>query len=108
MMAASKVSPQVLVNLCTDKCIIAFANIKEVNENLRDRLLSSEVQFEKSLKDLKSKLMKKDNEINSLKHEHSITKDQLQTMIEKYHACKKELESTQITCENGWNLMRFC
>ena len=34
-----------------------------------------------------------------LKHEHSITKDQLQTMIEKYHVCKKELESTQITCE---------
>ena len=30
MMAAAKVLPQVLEKLCSDKCIIAFANIKEV------------------------------------------------------------------------------
>ncbi|MFS7935909.1 hypothetical protein Hanom_Chr05g00409101 [Helianthus anomalus] len=53
----------------------------------------------------------KKNEICSLKHEHSITKDQLQAMVEKYQVCKKELESTQITCEkwaesfNGYELM---
>ncbi|MFS7906471.1 hypothetical protein Hanom_Chr01g00059591 [Helianthus anomalus] len=50
MMAAAKVSPQVLKNLCSDKCIIAFANVKEVNENLRDKILYDEVQFEKTVK----------------------------------------------------------
>ena len=34
-----------------------------------------------------------------MKEEQSITKTQLQTLIEKYQGCKKELESTQITCE---------
>ena len=62
-------------------------------------MLNDEVQFEKSLKELKIKLAEKDNENCNLKQEHSITKDQLQTMIEKYQVCKKELESTQITCE---------
>ncbi|MFS8023965.1 hypothetical protein Hanom_Chr16g01457751 [Helianthus anomalus] len=55
--------------------------------------------LKKSLKELKIKLSEKENVIFSLKQEHSITKDQLQTMIEKYQACKKELETTQITCE---------
>ncbi|KAJ0621741.1 hypothetical protein HanIR_Chr01g0012141 [Helianthus annuus] len=99
MMAAAKVSPQVLEKLCLDNCIIAFANIKEVNENLRDKILSDEVKFEKSLKELKNKLTEKDKVISSLKEEQSITKTQLQTMVEKYQVCKKELESTQITCE---------
>ncbi|MFS7980723.1 hypothetical protein Hanom_Chr10g00942641 [Helianthus anomalus] len=48
MMATAKVSPQVLKDLCSDKCIIAFANIKEVNENLRNKILNDEVQFEKT------------------------------------------------------------
>ncbi|KAM0016885.1 hypothetical protein Hdeb2414_s0028g00701771 [Helianthus debilis subsp. tardiflorus] len=74
MMAAAKVSPQVLKDLCSHKCIIAFANIKEVNENLRNNILNDEVQFEKTFKELKYKLLKKENEINSLKHEISITK----------------------------------
>ncbi|KAJ0513270.1 hypothetical protein HanHA300_Chr10g0355621 [Helianthus annuus] len=91
MMAAAKVSPQVLEKLCSDKCIIAFANIKEVNENLRDKVLSDEVKFEKSLKELRNKLAEIDKEISSLKEEHSITKTQLQTMVEKYQVCKKEL-----------------
>ncbi|MFS7939037.1 hypothetical protein Hanom_Chr05g00446921 [Helianthus anomalus] len=30
MMAAAKVSPQVLKDLCSDKCVIAFANFKNV------------------------------------------------------------------------------
>ena len=94
MMAAAKVSPQVLEKLCSDNCIIAFANIKEVNENLRDKILSDEVKFEKSLKELRNKLAEKDKEISSLKEEQSITKTQLQTMVEKYQVCKKELEST--------------
>ncbi|MFS8032480.1 hypothetical protein Hanom_Chr17g01558271 [Helianthus anomalus] len=59
IMAAAKVSPQVLKNLCSDKCIIAYANIKEVNENLRDKILKYEVQFEKTVKELKSKLYEK-------------------------------------------------
>ncbi|MFS7946866.1 hypothetical protein Hanom_Chr06g00541411 [Helianthus anomalus] len=53
----------------------------------------------KTFKELKSKLFEKESEISSLKHESSITKDQLQTMVEKYQSFKKELESTQITCE---------
>ena len=52
MMAAAKVTPQVLEKLCSDKFIIAFANIKEVNENLR------EVKFEKSKKSAVSKKSK--------------------------------------------------
>ena len=99
MMAAAKVSPQVLEKLCSYKCIIALANIKEINENLRDKVLSDEVKFEKSIKELRNKLAEKDKEISSLKEEQSITKTQLQTMVEKYQVCKKELESTQITCE---------
>ena len=98
-MAAAKVSPQVLEKLCSDNCIISFANIKEVNENLRDKILSDEVKFERSLKELKNKLAEKDKEISSMKEEQSITKTQLQTLVEKYQVCKKELESTQITCE---------
>ncbi|MFS7995323.1 hypothetical protein Hanom_Chr12g01116621 [Helianthus anomalus] len=94
MMAAAKVSPQVLKDLCSDKCIIAFANIKGVNENIRNKILNDEVQFEKTFKELKNKLFEKENEIRSLKHESSITEDQLQTMVEKYQSCKKELEST--------------
>ncbi|MFS7945246.1 hypothetical protein Hanom_Chr06g00521911 [Helianthus anomalus] len=47
MMAAAKISPQVLKNPCSDKCIIGFANIKEVNENHRDTILKDEAQFEK-------------------------------------------------------------
>ena len=78
MMAAAKVSPQVLEKLCSDNCIIAFANIKEVNENLRGKILSDEVIFERSLKELKNKLAEKDKEISSLKEEESITKTQLQ------------------------------
>ncbi|KAJ0618159.1 hypothetical protein HanHA89_Chr02g0050011 [Helianthus annuus] len=111
MMAVAKVSPQVLKNLCSNKCIITFANVKEVNENLRDKILKHEVQFEKSVKELKNKLYEKDNEISSLKHEHSITKNQLKAVIETYQACKKELESTQITYEKcvesckGYELM---
>ncbi|MFS7998232.1 hypothetical protein Hanom_Chr12g01151301 [Helianthus anomalus] len=77
MMTTAKVSPQVLKDLCSDKCIIAFANIKEVNENLRNKILNDEVQFEKTFKELKSKLFEKVNEISSLKHESSITKGQL-------------------------------
>ncbi|KAJ0632047.1 putative transcription factor interactor and regulator CCHC(Zn) family [Helianthus annuus] len=99
MMAAAKVSPQVLEKLCSDNCIIAFANIKEMNENLRDKILSDEVKYERSLKELKNKLAEKDKEISSMKEEQSITKTQLQTLVEKYQVCKKELESTQITCE---------
>ncbi|MFS7954381.1 hypothetical protein Hanom_Chr07g00629611 [Helianthus anomalus] len=38
MMAAAKVSTQILKDLCLDKCIIAFANTKEVNENLRNKI----------------------------------------------------------------------
>ncbi|MFS7946867.1 hypothetical protein Hanom_Chr06g00541421 [Helianthus anomalus] len=38
MMAAAKVSSQVLKDLCSDNCIIVFANIKEVNENLRNKI----------------------------------------------------------------------
>ncbi|MFS7981356.1 hypothetical protein Hanom_Chr10g00949971 [Helianthus anomalus] len=45
MMGAAKVSPQVLEKLCSDKCIIAFANIKDVNENLRNKILSDEVKL---------------------------------------------------------------
>ncbi|MFS7979584.1 hypothetical protein Hanom_Chr10g00929411 [Helianthus anomalus] len=111
MMAAAKVSPQVSKDLYLDKCIIAFANIKDVNENLRNKILNDKVQFEKTFKELKSKLFEKENEISSLKHESNITKDQLQTMVEKYQSCKKELESTQITCEKwvesckGYELM---
>ncbi|MFS7996059.1 hypothetical protein Hanom_Chr12g01125391 [Helianthus anomalus] len=111
MMDAAKVSPQVLKDLCSDKCIIAFVNINEMNENVRNKILDDEIQFEKLAKELKSKLFEKGSEISSLKHESSITKDQLQTMIEKYHSCKKELESTQITCEKwvesckGYELM---
>ncbi|MFS7998290.1 hypothetical protein Hanom_Chr12g01151921 [Helianthus anomalus] len=75
MMAAAKVPLQVLKNLCSDKCIIPFANVKEVNENLRDKILKDEVQFEKSVKELKNKLSEKDNESCSLRHEHNITKD---------------------------------
>ncbi|MFS8021645.1 hypothetical protein Hanom_Chr16g01429851 [Helianthus anomalus] len=91
--------------------MILSANIKEVNENLRNKILDDEIQFEKLVKELKSKLFEKDNEISSLKHESSITRDLFQTMIEKYHSCKKELESTQITCEKwvesckGYELM---
>ncbi|MFS7908899.1 putative transcription factor interactor and regulator CCHC(Zn) family [Helianthus anomalus] len=91
--------------------IIAFANIEEVNENLRDKILKDELQLEKTVKELKNKLYEKENEICSLKHEHNITKDQLQTMVEKYQVCKKDLESTQITCEKwvesskGYELM---
>ena len=59
LMAAAKVSPQILKDLCSDKCVIAFANIKEVNENLRKKVLDDEVQFEKLSKDLKSKLTEK-------------------------------------------------
>ncbi|MFS7998654.1 hypothetical protein Hanom_Chr12g01156431 [Helianthus anomalus] len=55
MMAATKVSPQVLKNLCSDKYIIAFANIKDVNENLRNKILNDEIQFKKTFKELKSK-----------------------------------------------------
>ena len=46
MMAAAKVSPQVLEKLCSDKCIIAFANIKEVNENfgIRSYLMKSNLK----------------------------------------------------------------
>ncbi|KAJ0952673.1 hypothetical protein HanPSC8_Chr02g0075051 [Helianthus annuus] len=99
MMAAAKVSPQVLEKQCSDNYIIAFANIKEVNENLRDKILSDEVIFERSLKELKNKLAEKEKEICSMKEEQSITKTQLQTLVEKYQGCKKELESTQITCE---------
>ncbi|MFS7976659.1 hypothetical protein Hanom_Chr10g00894961 [Helianthus anomalus] len=77
MMAAAKVSSQALKNLCSDKCIITFANVREVNENLRDKILKDEIQFEKFVKELKIKLLEKDNEICSLQHEHSITKDQL-------------------------------
>ncbi|MFS7938500.1 hypothetical protein Hanom_Chr05g00440451 [Helianthus anomalus] len=84
MMASAKLSPQILKDLYSDKCIITFANIKEVNENLRNKILKDEVQFEKTFKELKNKLFDKENEISSLKHEHSITKDQLQTMVEKY------------------------
>ncbi|KAJ0623130.1 hypothetical protein HanIR_Chr01g0028371 [Helianthus annuus] len=83
MMAAAKVSPQVLEKLCSDNCIIAFANIKEVNENLRDKILSDEVIFERSLKELKNKLAEKEKEICSMKEEQSITKTQLQTLVEK-------------------------
>ncbi|MFS8003103.1 hypothetical protein Hanom_Chr13g01209961 [Helianthus anomalus] len=50
MMVAAKVSPQVLKNLCSNKCAIAFANIKEVTENLRDKILKDVVQFENLLK----------------------------------------------------------
>ena len=56
-------------------------------------------------------MAEKDKEICSLKEEQSITKNQLQTMVEKYQVCKKELESTQITCEKwvesckGYELM---
>ncbi|MFS7996496.1 hypothetical protein Hanom_Chr12g01130661 [Helianthus anomalus] len=99
MMAAAKVSPQILKDVCSDKCIIAFANIKKVNENLRNKILKDEVQFEKTFKEFKNNLFDKETETNSLKHEHNITKDQLQTMVENYQSCKKELESTQITCE---------
>ncbi|MFS8019863.1 hypothetical protein Hanom_Chr15g01408681 [Helianthus anomalus] len=83
----------------------------KVNENLRNKILNDEVQFEKTFKELKTKLFEKENEINRLKHDSSITKDQLQTMVEKYQSCKKELESTQITCEKwvesckGYELM---
>ncbi|MFS7888942.1 hypothetical protein Hanom_Chr00s000002g01600911 [Helianthus anomalus] len=55
--------------------------------------------------------VEKENEISSLKHEYSITKDQLQTMVKNYQSCIKELESTQITCEKwlesckGYELM---
>ncbi|MFS7953602.1 putative transcription factor interactor and regulator CCHC(Zn) family [Helianthus anomalus] len=99
IMAAAKVSPQVLEKLCSNNCIIAFANIKEVNENLRNKILTDEVKFERSLKELKNKLTEKEKEISSMKEEQSITKTQLQTMVEKYQVCKKKLESTQITCE---------
>ncbi|MFS7946088.1 hypothetical protein Hanom_Chr06g00531941 [Helianthus anomalus] len=75
------------------------------------KILKDEVQFEKTFKELKNKLFVKENKISNLKHEHSITKDQLQTMVEKYKVCKMELESTQIICENwvesckGYELM---
>src|ERR1043165_7225273 len=98
-MAATKVSPRILKDLCSDKCVIAFANIKEVNQNLRKKILDDEVQFEKLSKELKSKLTEKESEISSLKHETTITKNQLQTMMTKYHSCKKELMSTQVECE---------
>ena len=39
LVAATKVSSEILKDLCTDKCIIAFANIKMVNENLRNKIL---------------------------------------------------------------------
>ncbi|MFS7906320.1 hypothetical protein Hanom_Chr01g00057881 [Helianthus anomalus] len=68
MMATAKVSPQVIKDLCSDKCIIAFTNIKEVNENLRNKILKDEVQFEKTFKELKNKLFETENEISSLKH----------------------------------------
>ena len=99
LMAAAKVSPQILKDLCSDKCVIAFANIKEVNENLRKKILDDEVKFEKLSKELKTNLTEKESEISSLKHEATITKDQLQTMITKYQSCKSELESTQVECE---------
>ncbi|MFS7994683.1 hypothetical protein Hanom_Chr12g01108951 [Helianthus anomalus] len=107
MMAATKVSPHILKDLCSDKCIIAFANIKEVNKNLRNKILKDEVQFEKTFKELKNKLFDKDNEISSLKHEHSITKDQLQTMVEKYQVCKKKsLNPPKSLVKNGWSLVK--
>ena len=99
LMAAAKVSPQILSELCSDKCIIAFAKIKEVNENFRQKILEDEINFEKLTKELKLKLSEKESEISSLKHEASIVKDQLQTMITKYQGCKKELESTQVECQ---------
>lgn len=99
LMAAAKVSPQILNDLCSDKCIVAFAKIKEVNENFRKKILEDKIQFEKLTKELKSKITEKESEISSLKHEASITKDQLQTMITKYHSCKKKLESTQVECQ---------
>ena len=70
-----------------------------LNENLRSKILEDEVNCEKFVMDLKAKLVSKESEISNLKHEASITKDQLQTMIDIYQACKTELESTQITCE---------
>ncbi|MFS7935810.1 putative transcription factor interactor and regulator CCHC(Zn) family [Helianthus anomalus] len=59
MMAAAKVSSQVHTDFCSDKCIIAFANIKEVNENLRNKILNDEVQFEKTFKELNQNCLKK-------------------------------------------------
>ncbi|MFS7914134.1 hypothetical protein Hanom_Chr02g00149811 [Helianthus anomalus] len=98
-MVASKVTPQTLKKLCYDKCIIAFANIKEVNENIRKNVQISEIILEKLKRDFKTRFVEKDLEISSLRHKVSITNDQLQTMVEKYQNCKKELESIQITCE---------
>ncbi|MFS7952034.1 putative transcription factor interactor and regulator CCHC(Zn) family [Helianthus anomalus] len=89
MMVAAKVSPQVLEKLCSDNCIIAFANIKEVNENLRNKILTDEVKFERSLKELKNKLTEKEKEISSMKEEQSITKTQLQTMVENTKFAKR-------------------
>ncbi|MFS8033849.1 hypothetical protein Hanom_Chr17g01574391 [Helianthus anomalus] len=76
IMAAAKVSPHVLKDLCSDKCIFAFANIKEVNENHRNKILDDEIHFEKLANESTSKLFEKECEI-------SITNDQLQTVIEK-------------------------
>ncbi|KAJ0940057.1 hypothetical protein HanRHA438_Chr02g0068361 [Helianthus annuus] len=107
----SKVSPHILKEFCLHKRIIAFAKIKEVNENLREKVQVSEIVLEKLKKDSKTRLTEKDQEISSLKHEATITKDQLETMIESYQSCKKELESTQITCEkwvescNGYEML---
>ncbi|MFS7896647.1 hypothetical protein Hanom_Chr03g00181131 [Helianthus anomalus] len=44
-------------------------------------------------------MTEKDQEISRLKHEATITINQLQTMNEKYQGCKKELKSIQITCD---------
>ncbi|MFS7950857.1 hypothetical protein Hanom_Chr07g00588131 [Helianthus anomalus] len=99
MIDVAKVSSQILKESCFYKCIIAFANRKDVNENLRKIVLDGEIQLERIKKDFKSQLIENDQEICMFKHEYSNTKDQLQTMIEKYQGCKKELESTQINCE---------
>ncbi|MFS7994391.1 hypothetical protein Hanom_Chr12g01105401 [Helianthus anomalus] len=65
----------------------------QVNENLRKNVFDGEDQLEKIIKEFKSKITEKDQEISRLKHEATITKVQFQTiMIEKYKGCKKELE----------------
>ncbi|MFS7917073.1 hypothetical protein Hanom_Chr03g00184771 [Helianthus anomalus] len=98
-MDASKVLHQTLKELRSDKCILAFANIKDVNENLREKVQISEITHEKLKRDFKTRIAEKDLEISSLKHEATITKDQLQTIIEKYQNYKKDLESIHITYE---------
>ena len=50
LMVPAKVSPQILNDLCSDKCVIAFAKIKEVNEHFRKKILEDEIQFKNSLK----------------------------------------------------------